>query len=355
MKRQIFRYNGNFELECGEVLDGLTLCYHISQDFIKSEKCGDSLADGRKVVWITHALTANSNPCEWWDNLVGEGKFLDPRKYIIVCANIIGSPYGSTSPLSINSATGRPYMLGFPKITIRDIVKSLELLRMELGIGSIDLLIGGSVGGFQALEWSISAGDVIKNALFIACNTAVTPWNIAYNEAQKMALQADSSFEEQSYSIADGGLVTANGGLRGMAAARAIALISYRSYTGYNTTQRENGCETLWNHRAASYQRHQGEKLVKRFNAYSYNSMLTLFESHNIARGRGSLEKALRMIKANVVAVGIDSDSLFPPHEQRFIADNTDKGLFREMTSVFGHDGFLLEWQQLSAIIKEII
>lgn len=353
MEKRYFKHDGEFVLESKEILKDITLCYHISKEWAQD---GEQSPGQRrkKVIWITHALTANSNPCEWWDLLVGEGKFLDPRKYTIVCANLIGSCYGSTSPLSIDPASGKPYLLNFPKTTVRDIVATLDMLREALGIKEIDLLIGGSVGGFQAIEWSISKRDIIKNVVLLACNARITPWGNAFNESQRMALFADQTLEEEKFTIEDGEIV-ARGGAKGLAAARSIALLSYRSYLGYNTSQCETSNEVIWNHKAASYQQYQGEKLVKRFDAYSYLSMINLTDSHNIGRGRGGVDTALNMINANVICIGIDSDALFPTNEQKYMASHVKRGVYREITSLFGHDGFLLEWKQIVNILKEIL
>lgn len=355
MEKRIFTYNRPFVLECGGVLPRIEICYHISREYPHTNEIPDgtrpkphrSLTEppqrsDKKTVWICHALTANSDPSEWWDTLVGEGKFFDPRKYTIVCANILGSCYGTTGPASTDPRTGRPYLLDFPRTTIRDIVACHELLREELGIARIDLLIGGSVGGFQALEWSIIRPEIIKTLAILASNARITPWGNAFNESQRMALYSDASFESQE---------DAGGGSRGLAAARSIALLSYRSYEGYNRSQREEDPDKLFDHKASSYQRYQGEKLRRRFNAYSYLSMLNLTDSHNTGRGRGGVEKALQAIRARTVCIGIDSDILFPYPEQEYIASHVPHGEFHLITSAFGHDGFLLEWKQIQEII----
>lgn len=351
MEKRYYKYEHELVLESGEVLPRIEICYHISREYgalgQEGEPCGgNAQSGGKQVVWITHALTANSNPCEWWDTIVGEGKFLDPRKYTIICANILGSCYGSTSPLSANPQTGKPYMLGFPKTTVRDIVRCHELLRKELGIEKIDLLVGGSVGGFQALEWSIMNAPAIKNLVLLACGARVTPWLGAFNESMRMALYTDPTFEQQE---------SASGGAKGLATARSIALISYRSYAGYNSTQYEQDVDTLWSSRAASYQQYQGKKLTDRFNAYSYLSMVNLTDSHNIGRNRDGVEKALGQVTAKTICIGIDSDNLFPCSEQRQMAEHIPNALYREITSMFGHDGFLLEWQQITPILKDIL
>lgn len=334
MEKRIYRHNGAFPLECGGFIENLEICYHISREFTPGS------GEGKKVIWITHALTANSDPSDWWDVLVGEGKFLDPRKYTIVCANILGSCYGSTSPSSINPATGKPYLLDFPKTTVRDVATCHNILMEHLGIEKIDLLTGGSVGGFQALEWSIMFPGKISNLVLLACNCRFTPWGSAFNESMRMALYADPTF------------ASGEGGKAGLAAARSIALISYRSFEGYNTTQFEQDEDCTFPQRAGSYQRYQGKKLVDRFDAYSYLNMLNLTDSHNVGRHRGGVEKALGSIKANTVCVGIDSDGLFPVVEQKFMAQHIPGARYREITSAFGHDGFLLEWEQIKEVIE---
>ena len=335
MEKRLYRHPEKFSLECGGTIENLEICYHISRDFCREEE-----RNGKKVVWITHALTANSDPTDWWDVLVGEGKFLDPRKYTIVCANILGSCYGSTSPLSVNEATGKPYLLDFPKTTVRDVARCHNILMEHLGIEKIDLLTGGSVGGFQALEWSIMFPCKINNLLLLACNSRFTPWGSAFNESMRMALYADPTF------------ASGEGGKAGLAAARSIALISYRSFEGYNTTQYESDEDCIFPQRAGSYQRYQGKKLVDRFDAYSYLSMLNLTDSHNVGRGRGGVEKALGMVKARTVCIGIDSDGLFPVQEQKYMAEHIPGAVYRQITSAFGHDGFLLEWKQIKKVIE---
>jgi len=335
MEKRLYRHPEKFSLECGGTIENLEICYHISRDFCREEE-----RNRKKVVWITHALTANSDPTDWWDVLVGEGKFLDPRKYTIVCANILGSCYGSTSPLSVNEATGKPYLLDFPKTTVRDVARCHNILMEHLGIEKIDLLTGGSVGGFQALEWSIMFPCKINNLLLLACNSRFTPWGSAFNESMRMALYADPTF------------ASGEGGKAGLAAARSIALISYRSFEGYNTTQYESDEDCIFPQRAGSYQRYQGKKLVDRFDAYSYLSMLNLTDSHNVGRGRGGVEKALGMVEARTVCIGIDSDGLFPIQEQKYMAEHIPGAVYRQITSAFGHDGFLLEWKQIKEVIE---
>lgn len=339
MKSHEYFYNESFKFEEGGTLDSIRLVYHTSdRDYVPG-------SDERKVVWICHALTANSDAEDWWPELVGRGKLFDTEKYFVVCVNMLGSPYGSSGPSS-QGPDGRPYFLDFPRITVRDIVRGDILVRRHLGVERIDLLVGGSIGGFQALEWSIMEPDVIGKAVLIACNARVTPWMTAYNESQRMALEADISFRE---------CASLEGGAAGLRCARSIALISYRSYLGYNLTQAEQSPDTLFADRAGSYQRYQGKKLSDRFDAYSYYYLTMSVDSHNTGRGRGGTEAALSSVKADCTVIGIDSDCLFPIDEQRYMADNIHGASFRRIASRFGHDGFLLEYRQLTEIISPLM
>ena len=358
MTRKEFDYDRPFQCEAGGTIKNLKVVYHISDGYFKdgvpdSEAiraiARDVSSGEKKVVWITHALTANSDPSDWWPELSGPGKFFDTEKYIVICANMLGSAYGSSGPASPQPESmtgehpeGQPYYFGFPKVTVRDTVNAEILLRKHLGIEKIDLIVGGSIGGFQALEWTIMEPDVIKTAAFIACGSRVTPWLTAHNESQRMALEADATFR------ACGSL---KGGSAGLKAARAMALISYRSYEGYNATQPEQDPDTVFADRAASYERYQGKKLADRFDAYSYWYLTYSVDSHNVGRGRGGVPEALGSIKARSIVIGIDSDDLFPVEEQRFLADNIPGAEYHEITSKFGHDGFLLEYGQIAGIL----
>jgi homoserine O-acetyltransferase len=333
MQKANYKYNYTFSFESGETIPALEICYHHTEN----------LNSDLPVIWICHALTANSNPEEWWNLLVGEGNFFDTKKYRIICANVIGSCYGSTGPSS-SDENGEQYLLRFPKVTVRDIVASMELLRKHLGIKSIDFLIGGSIGGFQALEWSVSNPDLIKSVALVACNAQITPWATAFNESQRMALYADDSFFKQE---------SVDGGKKGLAAARSVALLSYRSYDGYSIGQKEENPDFLFANKSCTYQVYQGKKLVDRFNAYSYYTLTKSVDSHNIGRNRGGNENALSLVKAKTVVIGIDSDALFPVTEQKYIAHNIKGAIYEEISSKYGHDGFLLESEQIAAIISK--
>lgn len=339
MTRHEYIHDGIFEFEAGGSIEGLRVVYHCSD---REWETGDE----RKVIWICHALTANSDAQDWWPELVGPGRLFDTERYFVICANMLGSAYGSSGPASTNPATGQPYYFDFPKVTVRDIVRANDLVRRHLGIENIDLMVGGSIGGFQSVEWSIMESDVMKKAVYIACGARVTPWLTAFNESMRMALETDPTFRE---------CASLRGGEAGLRCARSIALISYRSYAGYNATQWEADQDCLFADRAGSYQRYQGKKLSDRFDAYSYYYLCGSVDSNNVGRGRGGVEAALSRIKAECTVIGIDSDGLFPVQEQKLIASCIPGAVYHEITSKFGHDGFLLENDQLTEIIAPLL
>ena len=253
---------------------------------------------GDNVVWVCHALTANSDFSDWWSGLI-EQQF-DPDQYFIICVNMLGGCYGSTGPLSINPQTQEPYYHDFPQLTNRDIVKAFDLLRGELGINKIHTAIGGSMGGQQALEWSLVEPDLISNLVLVATNAQHSPWGIAFNQSQRMAIELDPTWNERH----------AQAGMNGMKAARATALLSYRSYQTYQETQQEDNDEKVDNFKASSYQIYQGEKLFRRFNAFTYWYLSKAMDAHHVGRNRKGVSKALAQVKAQTTVIGITIRSI---------------------------------------------
>ncbi len=338
LTKGVYNMESPYQLEGGASLDDVTITYHSS---VESTDIAAALRAGRRVVWICHALTANSDPSEWWADLVGDGRFFDSEKDIIICANTIGSCYGSTSA---SNWSGKP--LDFPSFSVRDIVGAHIMLRKHLGIERIDVLAGASVGGYQSLEWGVMEPDVISHLVLIACNERISPWATAFNESQRLAIEADSTFQAQE---------SLNGGKLGLKAARTVALLSYRSSDGYNATQCEEDDDCFRALRATTYQDYQGQKLADRFDAYSYYTMTLMLDTHNVGRGRGGIHSALKRIKAKTMVIAIDSDVLFPICELRALAAAIPGAEFRDIASAFGHDGFLIEWRSLQAILTDFL
>jgi homoserine O-acetyltransferase/O-succinyltransferase len=328
-----FHYNQSFEVEGGEILPSFQLKYTTT---------GRLNAERNNVVWICHALTGSSDFTDWWGGLfTADGPF-DPSKHFIICANILGGCYGSTGPLSYHPQTGKPYFHNFPTLTVRDVVSAFDLLRQHLKIERIHTLIGGSLGGQQVLEWAILKPEVFEFILPIACNAAHSPWGIAFNEAQRLAIQADPTWKEND----------PRAGIEGLKAARAIGMISYRQYQTYQETQSEKNNEVTDDFRASTYQRYQGEKLANRFNTFTYWLLSKVMDSHNVGRKRDSIASALKTIKAKTLVIGIDSDILFPLGEQQYLADHIPGAKLEVISSLYGHDGFLVEFEHMKNIIK---
>lgn len=324
-----------FNFEAGGSIDHLTIAYHISKEY----------EPGDKVIVIFHGLTANSDPEDWWPQIVGPGKLFDTQKYFILCVNMLGSPYGTDGPTSLKE-DGTPYYFDFPRFTIRDMTRASILVSEHIGIEGIDLLVGSSIGGFQAVEWAIMKPEMIKNALFIATAPRISPWLLGTVEAQRMALEADQTFRECK---------SLEGGAAGLACARAQAILSYRCHDCFNATQSEPDEDFFFATRPVTYEQHQAQKLVKRFDAYSYWYLCNAFDSHNPGRGRGGLQKALGTISADTTVISIDTDLDFPSKEAQTWSKWIPGAKYREINSLYGHDGFLLEYAQLTEIIKPIL
>jgi homoserine O-acetyltransferase len=316
-----------FQLESGLTLKNVEVAYHTFGKLNQSKN---------NVVWICHALTANSNPYEWWTNVCGESGFFNEDEHYIVCANILGSCYGSTGPLS-KDENGDTYFDYFPLITTRDMARLHEKLRVYLELSQIYVLVGASLGGQQALEWAVENPSVFEHLILIATNAKHSAYGIAFNESQRLAIKADSTYGKKDNNAGEAGLI----------AARSIALLSYRSYEGYSVSQKEENDELLLNYKASSYQKYQGIKLAKRFNAYSYVFLTHAMDAHNIGRARNGIENALAQIKTKTLIIGITSDILFPLEEQKKLWLHIPNSKLKTIESAYGHDGFLIEHEAL--------
>lgn len=335
MEKKVFVSDKPFRVEGGQVLPRVEVGY----------VCSKGGYHGQKVIWLCHAVTASADPREWWGPITGPGKLFDTEKYFVICANSLGSCFGSSGPASINPLTGKPYFFEFPKVTVRDSINAFYLLCQHLGIKKIDYLIGASMGGFHAQEFAIMHPELIDRAVFMSTTSRVSPWLTAFEETQRMALEADPTFRLHK---------DLKGGLDGLKCARGIAIISYRCEEGYNLKQEEESADVVFADKAASYQRYQGSKFVRDFDAYSYWYLTYVVDSINIGRGRGGVEEAWKMIKCPSTVISLSTDILFPPVDMEPMA----KGMgadFHVVKTHFGHDGFLIEFPQIEAIIGRII
>ncbi len=325
-----------FRLESDHPLPRLTAAYNTY---------GQLNAARDNVIWICHALTANSDCQDWWPGLVGPGCTIDPERFFIVCVNMLGSSYGSTSSLSHNPETGRPYGLDFPLITTKDNARFFSLVADHLGIRGIRLLMGGSMGGQHCLEWACAEPERFDLLCVLATNARHSAWGVAFNESQRMALRADTTF----------GTDAPDAGKAGLEAARAVAMLSYRHYRTYVGTQSEPDDSTYDDLRASSYQRYQGYKLWKRFDPVCYYGLSRGMDTHNVGRGRGGIASGLGKITAPTLIISIDTDILFPIEEQGMLSRYIPNSRLEVMHSDYGHDGFLTESVKIGEFLADFL
>ena len=349
---------GALPLEAGGELPSVTMAF---------ECWGKLNAAGDNAVLIQHALTGSTHVSRgdseedgWWEGLVGPGEVIDTNKYFVVCANMIGGCYGTTGPSSI-AADGKPYGSRFPFITIRDSVHAEALLAQKLGITAWFAVIGGSMGGARALEWAVTYPDRVQRCAVVASCAASTAEQIAFAQAQVLAIRQDPHFAGGDYY--DGAAPTTGLGL-----ARRIAHITYRSEAdmghrfgrkaqddGGTITHVRLGPDTGGKFAIESYLDHQARKLVGRFDANSYIVITEALMSHDVTRGRGTLEEALSVTeKVQFLVAAVNSDRLyFPVQSQELAAALPGEVAVGTIDSPIGHDGFLTEVAAVGALLQE--
>jgi homoserine O-acetyltransferase len=349
-----------FQLESGEMLPRLDIAY---------ETYGSLNDAGDNAVYICHALTgdAHASSCGasgdgrpgWWEGLIGPGKAIDPSRHFIVCGNVLGSCYGTTGPASRDPRNGELYALDFPPVTTRDMVRVHRLLLDSLGVSSLELAIGGSLGGMQVWQWLVDEPDYVRAGIPIAGTLQGSPWIIALNQVARQAI-----FNDPNWNL---GRYNGTGPDAGLALARMIAMISYRSDRqfwerfGRDQVSPDREAEPIQgaSFQVESYLHHHGSKLVERFDARSYVYLTRAMDLHDVALGHDDLDQALSRICSRVLAVGIDSDVLYYPHEVRDAVERLRNlgvsAAYQELITPFGHDAFLIEYDQLNRIVEDFL
>ncbi len=299
------------------------------------------------VILVCHALTGHAAADEWFPGIFGEGNVCDPEKYFIICINVPGSPYGSVGPWSLNPSTGEPYLDQFPKITVRDMVHFQQLVLDHIGIEGVELALGGSLGGMQALEFCIMDSR-IRSAVLMAMGKAHSAWAIGISHAQRRAIINDPKWNNGRYK-------KNNGPVDGLAAARMMAMITYRTPENYETKFNRGlqGNSELF--QVESYLNYQGDKLAGRFDAHSYLILTEAMDSHDVSRARGSFKDVLGNVTTPVLVLGVDSDLLYPTNEQKELTQMLGNAEYREIASPYGHDAFLIEFSQMQSHILSFI
>ncbi|KAJ3123841.1 homoserine O- acetyltransferase [Physocladia obscura] len=372
-----------------ELIQGQTI--HIL-DYIELEISGNKLKNvpiayktwgtlnsaGTNAMVICHALSGSTDVDDWWGPLLGPGKAFDTDVFFIFCANVLGSPYGSASPVTINPETGRPYGPDFPLTTIRDDVRAHKQVLDALGVKEVQYVIGGSMGGMQVLEWSFFGIEYVKNIAAIATSGRYSAWCISWGEQQRQTIYSDPNYQNGFYDMT-------NPPKQGLSAARMSALMTYRSRNSFESrfgrktmTFKDGGADDVplnSFHRAndaqnsvdpsnssgpkvfsvQSYLRYQGEKFVARFDANCYVAITRKLDTHDISRARGKYEQVLESIEQNTLIVGIETDGLFTISEQYELSEHIPNSEIIIVHSFEGHDGFLLEFEQMNKHLTAFI
>ncbi len=336
-------------LENGAVLPEIWVAY---------ETYGQLSEQKDNVILVEHALTGDSHPAAhhehddigWWEPLIGPGRPIDTNEFFVICSNVLGGCQGTTGPASPNPATGKPYGMSFPQITIRDMVHVQKRLLEALDIPQVALVIGGSMGGMQALEWAVTYPDCVEGVVAIAAPGYATAQAIAYNKVGREAVMLDPDWQGGDYY---GGA----GPARGMSVARALGMITYQS--DFSMTRKFGRNTRNGNFEVENYLAYQGERLVKRFDANAYLYLLRALDSHDLGSGFPAYAAALGHITARVLVIGVSSDILYPAYQQAELADALRRqgvrAEYQVIESPHGHDGFLIDFPILQPMIYRFI
>ena len=330
------RVPGDFALESGAVLQDVDIAYRT---------WGDPANAKDRAILVCHALTGSADVEAWWPNLIGARKTFDPARDYVICANILGSCYGTTGPVSHKPGSTQRYRADFPRISVRDMVELQRVLLDELGVERLELVTGPSLGGMQALEWALMYPERVGSIVPIGVGGRHSAWCIGISEAQRAAIAADPNWK--------GGYYTDDAPPeQGLAAARMMAVCTYRSWDSFDERfGRERREDELY--QVQSYLRHQGEKINGRFDANTYVTLTHAMHSHDLARNRGDYPDVIGRIQQPVLVVSVSSDTLYPPEEQRFLADHLPDARYEILDCPHGHDGFLIETEALGDMIVE--
>lgn len=325
---------GAIVLESGAILPQVQVAYRT---------WGKLNPQGTNAVVICHALTGSADADDWWADLFGIGKTFDLSRDFVICSNVLGSCYGTTGATSIDPHTGQPYGATFPEITIRDMVQVQAKLLQLLGVNKIKLVIGGSLGGMQVLEWAVMYPHLVEAIAPMAVSGRHSPWCIGLSEAQRQAIYTDPLWQDGNYD-------PQNPPNTGLATARAIAMNTYRSWQSFHhkfgREQEPNGKFAMVNYLA-----HQGEKFVQRFDANTYVTLTKAMDHHDLATHRGEYSEVLSKIQQPTLIVAINTDILYPPAEQEELAKFIPNSSLEWLISDHGHDAFLIDIEALNEMV----
>lgn len=346
-------------LESGRVLPRVTVAY---------ETYGALNDDKSNALLICHALTGSAHAAGfhspeddkpgWWNDMIGPGKAFDTNKYFVICSNILGSCYGTTGPSSIDQSTGKPYGLRFPVITIKDMIKLQKKLLDKLEISRLCCIAGGSMGGMQALEWAVTYPEMAESIVVISASGRITPMAIAFNTIARMAVQKDPNWKNGDYY---GGPSPRDG----LAIARMAGHITYLCEDGFNSKfgRRLGSQESIYDfnstYEVENYLKYNGYKFTERFDANCYLYILKAMDIFDLSYGYGSYEEALKRITAKTLLIDFTSDILFPPYQteeiESIMTKHGNKPDKITIESDCGHDSFLLEFEEQTAVVSSFL
>jgi homoserine O-acetyltransferase len=360
--RQLFHLGRPFALEGGGVLPDVTLAY---------ETWGTLDADGSNAILVCHALTGDSHaagPLQpghptagWWDGFIGPGRPIDTDRWFVVCPNVLGGCQGSTGPASEHPHDGKPWGSRFPVVTVRDWVRSQQHLADHLGIERWHSVVGGSMGGMQALEWAVMYPERVGSIVPISTAAAASAQQIAWWSTGRRVIHMDPGWRGGDYYDADPG----EGPDEGLALARMISQITFRSddvFTrrfGREVVEPLDGFSLWQRFEVERYLEYHGGKLVRRFDANSYLLLTKAMDLHDVGRGRGGIDAAMGRLRCPVLSVGVVSDILYPLHQSHAIVEHARAAGVEarsvELDSPHGHDAFLIELEQLGLPISAFL
>lgn len=351
------KINNPVELECGRELNNIEIAY---------ETYGKLNEQGDNAILILHALTADAHAAHyhtqddrkpgWWDTMIGDGKAFDTKRFFVICSNILGGCKGTTGPSSINPNTNKPYALDFPVITIEDMVKVQKELMNYLGVKKL-IVVGGSMGGMQAIEWSLSYPDMVKSTIIIACAPRLSAQGIAFNAVARNAIISDKNFNNGNY-------YEGEHPERGLSIARMVGHITYLCEEAMHSKfgrdfKDKPSFDFGVDFQVESYLEYQGRIFVDRFDANSYLYITKAVDYYDPAQKYGSLEKAFEKTKSRFLIISFSSDWLFSTEQAKSMVQSlvkADKEVsFVELKSNCGHDAFLIEWQKQTKIIESFL
>jgi len=360
VKTQYATFDHELKLQCGATLGPFTLAY---------ETYGQLNAKKDNAVLILHALSGdahvagkhdeNDRKPGWWDDAVGSGKAFDTDEHFVICINVIGGCRGSTGPASIDAKTEKPYGLTFPVVTVADMVEAQRMLIDELGIEQLLAVAGGSMGGMQAMQWTVSYPERVKGAICLATTARVSPQAIAFDEAARQCIYADPNWNNGDYY--DGTPPNA-----GLAVARMIGHITYLSDASMRKkfgrrlqTKEQYGYEFATEFAVENYLKYRGSTFTQRFDANSFLYITKAIDYFDLGHGRASLDEAFKHVQSKFLVVSFSSDWLYPPSESeeivRALLQNGLDATYVEIESNYGHDAFLLEIERLTGVTRDFL